>query len=275
MIIIDTNRCTGCGQCLKICHEHCITMVENYPHVNLDYCSTCTQCIAVCPEQAVTWDGVEAIPFDREKLPDAVSIKELLQERRSIRFFTEKKIDKRILLEIAKCGSFSPTNNFSLRVLIIDDEQLIRDVERIVYNFAALIHNLVYKSNIIFNTLRWFTRSLLIKDRIKFQHMVSRGRNFHTFPSAIMMVIGDAKITLSEASAQLSLYNMSLYAQSTGLGCCFFGPAKVLLNRSRQARKLLKVNKKERILGALLLGYPAVRFCNKVEGKYLPIQWNS
>jgi hypothetical protein len=46
------------------------------------------------------------------------------------------------------------------------------------------------------------------------------------------------------------------------------------MDRSRAARRLLGLKGYDRIFGALFLGYPAVRFKNKVEGRTFPIQWN-
>ncbi len=46
-----------------------------------------------------------------------------------------------------------------------------------------------------------------------------------------------------------------------------------MLNRNQAARKLLSLKKHEYILGAVKMGYSAVSFKNKVEGKIFPIQW--
>jgi ferredoxin len=48
----------------------------------------------------------------------------------------------------------------------------------------------------------------------------------------------------------------------------------MILNRSKAVRSRLQLGKHERIFGTLGLGYPAVRFSNKVRGRALPIQWN-
>jgi nitroreductase len=94
-------------------------------------------------------------------------------------------------------------------------------------------------------------------------------------PAAVVFIVGDKWIAHSEASAQYALYNMILYAQARGIGSCLWGGGKLALDRSKAARERLGLQKREHILGALLLGYPAVTFRNKVEGKTLPIQWNS
>ena len=84
----------------------------------------------------------------------------------------------------------------------------------------------------------------------------------------------DPRCAACEASAQFYLYNMMLYAQAKGLGCCLWGGGKMLLNRSREVRERLGMQKGEHILGIVVLGYAAVEFANKVEGKTLPIRWN-
>jgi hypothetical protein len=47
----------------------------------------------------------------------------------------------------------------------------------------------------------------------------------------------------------------------------------MILDRSRVVRKRLGLAKHDHILATLELGYPAVRFRNKVEGKAMPISW--
>jgi hypothetical protein len=93
-------------------------------------------------------------------------------------------------------------------------------------------------------------------------------------PAAMILVIGDPRIALSEASAQAALDMMMLYAQVQGIGSCLWGAGMMILNRNRDVRKRLGLHGHERILGILLLGYSAVEFVNKVEGRTMPIAWN-
>jgi hypothetical protein len=86
-------------------------------------------------------------------------------------------------------------------------------------------------------------------------------------------VTGDRRTALSVESAQYALANMFYCAQALGVAGCLFGPGKIVLDRSRPARRRLGLEKHERILGTLLLGHPAVKFRNKVAGKVLPARW--
>jgi hypothetical protein len=67
---------------------------------------------------------------------------------------------------------------------------------------------------------------------------------------------------------------MILYAQAKGIGSRINGGVPLTLDRSKWARQRLELQKHEHILAALELGYPAVRFRNKVEGKTMSIVWN-
>ncbi len=62
-------------------------------------------------------------------------------------------------------------------------------------------------------------------------------------------------------------------AQVLGVASCLFGPGRIVLDRSRSVRRRLGLSGHERILGTLLLGWPAVRFRNRVRGKTFSLRW--
>ena len=54
-IIIDTNKCTSCGNCEKICPGDVIRMVDGHPKIVYgDDCWYCGSCQVECPENAIT-----------------------------------------------------------------------------------------------------------------------------------------------------------------------------------------------------------------------------
>lgn len=54
---ILTEKCTGCGTCVRWCPEHAIAVVEKKAVVNGQVCISCGECLAVCKSGAVkyTW----------------------------------------------------------------------------------------------------------------------------------------------------------------------------------------------------------------------------
>ncbi len=270
MIIVDKDKCTACGLCVKICHQRCMALTDSTVTINHELCSTCTQCIAVCHQQALSWDRVPPVAYDKARLPTPGQLAELFKERRTIRFFKEDKIERALLEEIVGSGIYAPTTNYSLRAVVVDDEGLIEELERISVKFHLRIYKLFVKPRIVFNLISRITPALNPKIKAKFE---SRRRDFFS-PAAMVFIVGDQRIHLSEPSAHYALYNMILYAKVKGIGSCLWGAGKIALGRGKAAKERLGLHRDEHILGVLLLGYPAVKFANKVEGKALSIQWN-
>jgi hypothetical protein len=82
-----------------------------------------------------------------------------------------------------------------------------------------------------------------------------------------MWVVCDRRIAFSEASAQAALDHVTFYAQVRGVGSCLWGAGEIVLDRNRAARERLGLQRQEH------MGYPAVRFVNKVEGRTMRTQW--
>jgi nitroreductase/NAD-dependent dihydropyrimidine dehydrogenase PreA subunit len=276
MIVVDEEKCGGCGLCVEICHEDCMALVEGTARVEHVYCSTCTQCIAICPQRAVSWNGVPPEPHNRDRLPTPEQIDELLKQRRSVRRFKERKVERPLLEEIIGYGIYAPTNNYHLRAIVVDDKEMIEALDQIIVRFSARILGLFYKPRLLFALLSrlWPSPDYLL-NKPKLEEVTERGYTFDHNVSAMVFIVGDKKTPLSEASAQYCLYNMVLYAQTRGVGSCLWGPGQIFLTRTGEARRRLGLERHERIYGTVLLGYPAVKFANKVQGKALPILWNA
>ncbi len=196
----------------------------------------------------------------------------MFKQRRTVRRFRTDKVDRALLHEIAAYGIYAPTNHYALRALLIDDERVLDELQEIGLRALSRLYSVFYRSRLVFVLLSRLTSAMQEKDKVKLEACLAERRPFTVAPVAIF-VVGDGRIAHSEASAQYALYNMILYAQTMGLGSCISGGAKLLLNPSKAARRRLGLGKHERILAVLYLGYPAVRFRNKVRGKEMPITW--
>jgi nitroreductase len=215
------------------------------------------------------------VAYDETHLPSAEQLDELFKERRTIRRFTNDRLDRTLLEEIVGCGIYAPTNNFALRAIVVDDPAILHELDQVILRFVARIYALFFKPRIVFNLLRRVTPGMKAKDKVKMEDNLKKGSTFEQPPAAMVFIVGDRRIALSEASAQYALYNMILYAQAKGIGSRLKGTGQIFLDKSRPARQRLDLERHEHILGTLELGYPAVRFRNKVRGKRLPIQWNT
>jgi len=67
---------------------------------------------------------------------------------------------------------------------------------------------------------------------------------------------------------------MNLYGMTKGLDGRILVGNQMFLNKDGNLRKNLGIAKNEKIFGMLGMGYPAVKFRNKITGRKFDIQWN-
>ncbi len=277
MVRVDEEKCTGCGSCISICHENCMSLVNDKIRINYVFCSTCTQCIAICPHAALLWEDAHPIPFDYSKLPSSEQLDELFKQRRTIRQFLERKPERRLVEEIINYGAYAPTHNFNFRAVAVDDDSLLRQIDQVVFNYNKKIYRYLYKSGflrlLIESLFPWYKDEFL-KAKPKLEESLKIGRAYEYLPPVIIFIVGDRRIPLSVESAQYALYNMDLYARTKGLGCRNLVGNQMLLNQSKGLKHLLNLERNEKIFATFGLGYPAKKFRNKVIGKQMGIQWN-
>ena len=276
MVRIDAERCTRCGSCVKVCHEHCMTLADSAPAIDYRSCSTCCQCVAICPRQALSWDGRPPAAFEPGLLPTVAQVQELLAQRRTVRTFSAEPVDRAVIAEIVSWGAYAPTHNFHLRCVAVDDPRLIAAFDRAAFRFSARVYRLVFRPRLV----RWLVslcppavREEFFKALSKLQAVVRRGRGFDNLPPVLVCVVGDRRTPLSLESAQYALYNMALISQARGLGCRNLVGNQAIFNRSRELRAMLGLRRTESIFAIAGFGHPAVRFRNKVVGRAMSVRW--
>jgi NAD-dependent dihydropyrimidine dehydrogenase PreA subunit len=58
--LLNENRCTGCGDCVRICPADCLDMVGSLPWLpRPEDCISCELCVLVCPVDALQLGAIE------------------------------------------------------------------------------------------------------------------------------------------------------------------------------------------------------------------------
>ena len=139
------------------------------------------------------------------------------------------------------------------------------------------IYRWLYKPWIIQWIIKFFAPDRefeYLKAMPKLENVQIRKSGFKTKPAAIILIIGDRKIPFTLESAQYALYNIDLYAQTKGIACRNLVGNQMILDSNRKFKRLMGLDRSEKIFGAITMGHPAIKFKNKVLGKQIKIQWN-
>lgn len=237
-VLIDTEKCTGCGLCAKDCVGFDIKIENGKAVANGASCIKCGHCEAVCPNNAAKLSGyddsIEEFVNQTRLNPD--ELLNAIKTRRTIRQFTEQDVSKEIIEKIIEAGRLAPTGTNSQGTSYIVLQNTKNACEQIsVKMFGKLIK---FGQKFIPQL-----KSMNIDDNFFFKKA-----------PLVILVLGKDKV-----SASLAAQNMAFMAEACGLGVLFSGFFTMCVRFSRKIRKILGI-KKEKPVITLVIGYPAVKY---------------
>ena len=76
IIVIDEEKCDGCGLCARACHEGAIGIVNNKAKLlREDYCDGLGDCLPACPQKAISFELREAPAYNEKAVLEAKKLK--------------------------------------------------------------------------------------------------------------------------------------------------------------------------------------------------------
>ena len=55
-VLVDSEKCTGCGECIEVCPLDAIAMKDEVAVIDQDECGDCGSCVDACPSEAITME---------------------------------------------------------------------------------------------------------------------------------------------------------------------------------------------------------------------------
>ena len=274
-IKFDYEICTRCGLCSKVCGSKRIVIREDkLPFKIIEAgCNDCGHCIAVCPVNAVQNTRVDMREFTEMVDPGITTeqFTHLVRNRRSTRNYKDEPLKREhidILLGVVK---YIPTgsNKQSLKYKFITDRELLLKIN------SAMASKVSKASKLINNfPVKYFVSK---KNRSSLKRMTdlyySGNDTFLRNAPCLLIIYTEGKyFRIPQWDAGIASSTIDLAAQTLGIGTLMNGYFVVLANRYRSIRKLVQISRKNAILTAMCLGYPAIRYRKTVFRRPLKVE---
>lgn len=143
-LIIDREKCIGCGLCSIVCIRKSIEMVDSKPvevHDPNYICFDCGHCRSVCPRDAIRLTRFSTLEREWKPCKKRISVRyedllQMLSERRSIRWFTSDPVSDDDYRRLFDAARFSPTENNKMDVRFV---VIRRDFTRFMEHLARIL----------------------------------------------------------------------------------------------------------------------------------------
>ena len=260
MIIIDQEKCIGCGLCADDCVYKSLTIEDGKAKYNRK-CFQCGHCVAICPMNAVSipdyeMEEVEELDADRVGF-DIDQLLHTIKARRSIRRFEDRPVEQEKLEKIIQAGRYTATavNRQDSRFIIVQKE--LAELKKIIWN--GIDDVIGHPEDTEKGLLMLF----------KFLAEKRTGGIDFIFREApvVLYIAADAP-----QSSCLAAQNIELAAISQGLGVLYNGYLSDATNSNETAREWLDMEDKK-VQICMLIGYPDVTYKRTAPRRKADVRW--
>lgn len=278
-ILIDAEKCTGCGKCVDVCKDFSLEIINKKAQQSSNSvfgCVACGHCMMVCPTDAmkiegrtVSFDDLFNLP-DKKELPTYESLLALLERRRSIREFKDLPIEPEKIQQILEAAQTAPMGlpPSDVHVLVLENKTQVR-------SFAVDFCN--YLNGMKWMVSDWFLglmRPFLSKaNNDMFRDFgrpmfdiylggMEKGNNWVNYDAPLAMYFYGSPYTDPADPIVAATYAM-LAGESLGLGTCMLGAIHPMIQNGKKAKQFrekygIKFTSREGLI--VIFGYSDVHF---------------
>jgi nitroreductase/NAD-dependent dihydropyrimidine dehydrogenase PreA subunit len=289
-IFIDTLKCDGCGQCVKVCSDFGFELVDNKAVISkksIFGCVACGQCMMACPTGAIVVEGRTLSPVqlfdlaDKESVPTFESLLALLQRRRSIRKFKDKAVEPEKINQILEAAQTAPMGlpPSDVHVVVFENKKQVRTFAE---EFSVYLKSMRWMASNWFMTLMrpfWGkANDEMMREFIKpvfdiYVDSMEKGENWINYDAPLAMYFYGSPYSDPADPIIAATYAM-LAGESLGLGTCMLGAVHPFIQNGKKARLFrekwgIKYTSREGLF--LIFGYADVHYKKGVKRTFADI----
>lgn len=261
-----SDNCCRCKKCERICPVSAIDIDQK--NIN-DDCIKCYHCTAICQYKAINSSYITGEVTQNNISPNDFEL--LMQQRRTHRNFSSRKVAPELLSEFINHLRFSPTasNLQTLNFTIVTNADKIQQVNKLTIDTLTGAYNTL---NILTKPL---IRMLLGQHRLqqmeqskrKFLSKKAINKQMITYNAPALIIVHSTTSPVGMPCYDASIWTgmAILYAELLDLCTCINGYVVNASKRNNKIKRLLNISKPETIYAALLIGYPQSKFENTPE----------
>ena len=275
MIIIDKEKCTGCGLCASDCLLGEISLVDGRAQEANQVCYDCGHCVAICPEGAICPQKGEdqILEYDPSLFViDSERLLNMIRFRRSIRHYKEKKLPREVLEKALEGGMYAPTgrNSQSVRYVVAEKEKdmLVREALSTLNQLSEEILSDPGEAKIT----KLYAK--MWQDLYHSYREEGRDGLFYGAPAAVLVIASQKKSpSTAEIDGAIAAANIELMANTLGLGTCYCGFFNRAFSRNRALQEFAGLKAGEILVTSFAIGYPAVSYYRTTARRKDKITW--
>jgi len=300
-IVVDEEKCNGCGNCLKACPSNCLEIFQKkarkIPEI---VCLSCSACVSHCERDAIEMrgfynvekgffktmlyhpeDGYPNVP-EVEGIEGMTPVEEVIYKRRSNRIYKKDPVPDALVRRVIEAGRFAPShgNNEPWSFIVINDREEMDKIAKMMDPMYRLNAAFFYSGKTNPVTRAMLKVSSLLMTPFMDQRAQAGGKAIiqpnDVFMGApcLIVILGDKRgISNVDLDCGICGQNMILAAHSLGLVTCYLGFLAAAAKFMPWLRSYLGVEWPYRVVTAMVLGYPRVNADRMVKRELPRITW--
>lgn len=291
-ITIDANICKKDGLCSMACPLGILKQEEKdaIPKIVdtfLEKCFRCGQCVSICPHGAMKhghFPEGTVNPIRAEHIPNYDQVLELIHSRRTKRLFKDVPVEKDVIEKVLEAARFAPSghNEQTTEYVVIQGKENVREIGvltakgigRMVMPFRNSIGRMIMRFVLGRRGAEYVAR---IAPEIEgLVSLFDSGTDWimRDAPLLILFCADSAGGSYMCYNANLAVQNATLAAETLGLGSMYAGFVIMANDYGRKCiAKHISLPETHKIYGALLMGYPKLKFNKWPERNPAKVTW--